>query len=98
MLQVRNVHGTTAGAHFVKSSLREDLHGRPPRLDGSEILRFCIFQEVAKKQRITTSRRVTTTTARIGTQCREWYGSTIYEENVYGVETGATPVVEPQQQ
>ena len=83
------MHGTTAGAHFVKSSLQEDLHGRPPRLDGSEILRFCIFQEVAKKQRISTSRRPATTTTQIGTYCREWYGSTIYRENVYGVETGA---------
>ena len=50
----RNVHGTTAGANFVKSSLQEDLHGRAPRLDGSEIFVFCIFREVAKKQQITT--------------------------------------------
>ena len=59
-LHVRNVHGTTAGAHFVKSSLQEDLHGRPPRLDGSEIFMICVFQEITKKLRISILRRPAT--------------------------------------
>ena len=67
------MHGTTAGAHFEKSSLQEDLHGRARRLDGSEIFKFCMLGELMKKRRISILRRPATGTPGQGRMVCRWH-------------------------